>query len=83
MSCGGAGFLVVPLACFFGGSPWREKRDGVHQCREWDCSQVGDDLEEGDVMDWLEEDEMMKQCGDVSKEEKKITVKKWLEGKNL
>ena len=27
--------------------------------QEWDCSQVQDECEEGDVMDWLEDDEMM------------------------
>ena len=36
-----------------------------HKC---DCSQLEDDSEEGDVMDWLEDDEMMKQWEDVSKE---------------
>ena len=36
-----------------------------HKC---DCSQLEDDFEEGDVMDWLEGDEMMQHWEDVSKE---------------
>ena len=38
----------------------------------WDCSRDENNLEEGDVMDWLEDDEMMKQWEEVSKDEEKI-----------
>ena len=33
----------------------------------WDCSGDENNLEEGGVMDWLEDDEMMKQWEEVSK----------------
>ena len=49
--------------------------------QKWDCSPVEDEFE-GNVMDWLEDDEVMKQWEDVSKEEEKITVSK-MEGKIL
>ena len=38
----------------------------------WDCSRDENNLEEGDAMDWLEDDEMMKQWEEVSKDEEKI-----------
>ena len=41
-----------------------------------DCSQVDGELEERDAMDWLEDDEMMKQWEEVSKEEEKITMRR-------
>ena len=44
-----------------------ETRGSVGQ--SWDRSQVEDDLEEGDAMDWLKEDEMMRQWEEVSKED--------------
>ena len=50
--------------------------------QKWYCSQVEDDFQEGHAMDWLEDDEMMKQWEDVSNEEEKITVRK-MEGKRL
>ena len=37
--------------------------------QKWDCSQVEGDFEGGDVTDWLEDDEKMKQWEDVSKKE--------------
>ena len=35
----------------------------------WNCSHVEDDLEEGDAMDWLKDDEVMRQWRQVSNEE--------------
>ena len=49
---------------------------------KWDCTQAEDDFDEGDVMYWLEDDEMMRQWEDVSKEEENITVRK-MEGRSL
>ena len=43
---------------------------------EWGCSQVDDDFGEGDVVDWYEDEEMMRQW------EEKIEVIK-MEGKSL
>ena len=45
-----------------------------------DCSQVEDDFKEAVVMDWCEDDEMMKQWEDVSNEEEEIAVRN-MEGK--
>ena len=50
--------------------------------QKWDCSQIEDSVEEGDVMDWHEHDEMKKQWADVSKEEVKIVQRK-TEGSGL
>ena len=47
-----------------------------------DCSQVEEECEEGEMMDWLEVDEMMRQREEVSKEDEKITVRK-MEGRSL
>ena len=44
--------------------------------RSWNCSQVEDELEERDAMDWLEDDEIMRQWEEVSKEEERITRRK-------
>ena len=53
-----------------GGSEQKDWLEGTASGLEhkWDCSQLEDDFEEGDVMDWLEDDDMMKQWEDVSKE---------------
>ena len=40
--------------------------------QKWDCSQIEDSFEEGDVTDWYEDDEMMRHWEEVSKEEEKI-----------
>ena len=58
-----------------GHKDWFERAaSGLKQ--KWDCCQAEDDFEEGDVMDWLEDDEMMRQWEGASKEEEKITVRK-------
>ena len=36
--------------------------------QSWDCSQIEDELEERDAMDWLMNDEVMRQWKEVSKE---------------
>ena len=41
--------------------------------QKWDCSQVEEEFGEGGVKDWSEDDGMMKQCEDGSKDEEKIT----------
>ena len=50
--------------------------------RKWDCSQDEGTLEEGDIMDWYEDDEMRRQLEETSKEEEKIARRK-MEGKGL
>ena len=47
-----------------------------------DCSQVEEHFGEGDVMDWYEDDEMVRHREDISKEEEKIAKVK-MEGKSL
>ena len=39
--------------------------------QSWDSSQVEDELEEGDAMDWLEDDEMVRQGREVGNEEER------------
>ena len=48
----------------------------------WDCSQNEDSIEEGDVIDWYEDDEMLRQWEEVSEEEEKIVNRK-TEGNGL
>ena len=43
--------------------------------QKWDWSQATDAFEEGDVMDWLEDAEMVRQWEDVGKGDEKITVR--------
>ena len=45
--------------------------------QKWDCSEVEDDIGEGDVMDWFENDKMTRHWEDVCEEEEKIAVRKW------
>ena len=49
-----------------GGDGGEESFQYVNQ--SWDCSQVENELEERDAMDWLMDDEMVKQCEEVAKE---------------
>ena len=51
--------------------------EGTISClkQSWGCSQAEDDREEEDTTDWLEDDEMMRQWEEVSKDEGKITLK--------
>ena len=46
------------------------------------ASQVEEECQEGDVMDWLEDDEMMKSWEEVSKVEVKIMVRKKLKARD-
>ena len=72
-------FLVVPGETDAAGewsysescicSPKRQKQKGG-------CSQVEEEFQENDVMDWLEDDEMMKPWEEVGKVEVKIMVRK-------
>ena len=39
-----------------------------HLGQSWDCSQIEDELGERDAMDWLMNDEVMRQWDEVSKE---------------
>ena len=55
---------------FAGGDPSGRMSQG------WGCSQVEDVLEEGDAMDWLEDDETLRHWEEVSNEEQKITLKR-------
>ena len=43
---------------------------GIEQSlkQKWYCSQVEKDFGEGDVMDWYQDDEMMRQWEETSKE---------------
>ena len=43
-----------------GQKDWLEGTASVLK-QNWACSKVEDDVEEGDVMDWLEDDDMMRQ----------------------
>ena len=52
----------------FGQKGWLEGASDLRQ--KWDCSQIEDDFAEGDVMEWLEDDEMMKQWSGSKEEEK-------------
>ena len=40
-----------------------------------DCTQVGDEPEESDAMDWLMDDEMMRPWREVGKDEEDMSVK--------
>ena len=51
------------------GEVGQEMRPCVGQ--SWDCSQLEDDLEERDSMDWLEDDEVMRQLEEVNKGEER------------
>ena len=44
--------------------------------QSWCCSQIEDESEERDAMDRLQDDEMMRQWEEVSKEEEKITLRR-------
>ena len=44
--------------------------------QKWDCPQIEGSFEEGDVLDWFEDDEMRRQGEEVSKEEEKIVRRK-------
>ena len=46
--------------------------------QKWDCSQVEDEFGEGDGMEWLEGDDLMRQWEEVSKEEEKTEVRKFV-----
>ena len=50
--------------------------------QKWDCSKIEDSFEERDVMDWYEDDQMMRQLEGVSEEAEKI-VKRRTEGNGL
>ena len=50
--------------------------------QSWDCAQLEDELEERDVMGWLEDDEMRRKWEEVSKDEEKITSRR-NEGRGL
>ena len=64
-----------------GGMPGKKQGDVAWMSsrqvgQSWDCSQVEYELEERHAMDWLEDDEMMKQWEEVSKEEEKTMMKR-------
>ena len=47
-----------------------------HAGQSWDCSQVESEPVETDAVDWLMDDEMMRQWEDESEDEEEITVKR-------